>query len=97
MARYHGGDWAGLKQKLDYIEELGVTTLSISPVVKNIETDANVNGYRGLWQSTYRPRPNAHFGDLEELRSLVAAAHERDMLVVMDVVTNSMGRCSSTT
>jgi alpha-amylase len=49
MARYHGGDWAGLEQKLDYIEELGVTTLWISPVVKNIETDANVDGYHGYW------------------------------------------------
>ena len=91
MARYHGGDWAGLEQKLDYIEELGVTTLWISPVVKNIETDANVDGYHGYW-AVDLTRPNAHFGDLEELRSLVAAAHERDMLVVIDIVTNHMGQ-----
>jgi alpha-amylase len=91
MARYHGGDWAGLEQKLDYIEELGVTTLWISPVVKNIETDANVDGYHGYW-AVDLTRPNAHFGDLEELRSLIAAAHERDMLVVIDIVTNHMGQ-----
>jgi len=91
MARYHGGDWAGLEQKLDYIEELGVTTLWISPVVKNIETDANVDGYHGYW-AVDLTRPNAHFGDLEELRSLVRAAHDRDMLVVIDIVTNHMGQ-----
>lgn len=91
MARYHGGDWRGLEDKLDYIEELGVTTLWISPVVKNIETDADVDGYHGYW-AVDLTRPNAHFGDLQELRSLVRAAHDRDMLVVIDIVTNHMGQ-----
>ena len=91
MARYHGGDWVGLEQQLDYIEQLGVTTLWISPVIKNIETDANVDGYHGYW-AVDLTRPNAHFGDLNDLRSLVDAAHDRDMLVVIDIVTNHMGQ-----
>ena len=40
MSRYHGGDWQGIIDKLDYLQELGVTTLWISPVVKNVEEDA---------------------------------------------------------
>ena len=91
MARYHGGDWVGLEQRLDYIEDLGVTTLWISPVIKNIETDANVDGYHGYW-AVDLTKPNLHFGDLNALRSLVAAAHDRDMLVVIDIVTNHMGQ-----
>ena len=91
MARYHGGDWVGLEQKLDYIEDLGVTTLWISPVIKNIETDANVDGYHGYW-AVDLTQPNAHFGNLDDLRSLVRAAHDRDMLVVIDIVTNHMGQ-----
>lgn len=91
MARYHGGDWNGLDQKLDYLEELGVTTLWISPVIKNIETDANVDGYHGYWAVDLE-QPNAHFGNLDDLRGLVRAAHDRDMLVVIDIVTNHMGQ-----
>lgn len=91
MARYHGGDWTGLEQKLDYLEDLGVTTLWISPVIKNIETDANVDGYHGYW-AVDLTQPNPHFGNLDDLRSLVAAAHDRDMLVVIDIVTNHMGQ-----
>ena len=45
MARYHGGDWAGIEQNLDYLQELGVTALWISPVIKNVDTDAGVDGY----------------------------------------------------
>ncbi len=39
LARFQGGDWRGLADRLDYVKELGVTTLWISPVVKNVETD----------------------------------------------------------
>lgn len=91
MARYHGGDWRGLERRLDYLAELGVTTLWISPVIKNIETDANVDGYHGYW-AVDLTQPNAHFGNLDDLRRLVDEAHARDMLVVIDIVANHMGQ-----
>ena len=91
MARYHGGDWVGLENRLDYIQDLGVNTLWISPVIKNIETDANVDGYHGYW-AVDLTQPNAHFGNLDDLRSLVDAAHDRGMLVVIDIVANHMGQ-----
>ncbi|HEV7555308.1 MAG TPA: alpha-amylase family glycosyl hydrolase, partial [Kofleriaceae bacterium] len=34
--RYHGGDWQGVIDHLDYLQQLGVTALWISPVVKNV-------------------------------------------------------------
>ena len=44
---WHGGDWQGIIDRLDYLQELGVTTLWISPAVKNVEQDAGVAGYHG--------------------------------------------------
>ncbi len=89
--RYHGGDWQGVIDKLDYLEDLGVTALWISPVVKNVEDDAGFASYHGYWTQDFL-RPNAHFGDLTKLRELVDKAHERNILVILDVVTNHMGQ-----
>ena len=91
LARYQGGDWKGIENRLGYLEELGVTALWISPVVKNVDTDANFDGYHGYWSQDFNAT-NPHFGDLAALRSLVDAAHERDMKVVIDIVTNHVGQ-----
>lgn len=91
LARYQGGDWKGLENRLGYLDELGVTTVWISPVVKNVDTDANFDGYHGYWTQDFEAT-NPHFGDLVALRSLVDAAHQRDMKVVIDIVTNHVGQ-----
>jgi alpha-amylase len=89
--RYHGGDWQGIIDQLDYLEELGVTALWISPVVRNTEEDAGFASYHGYWTQDFI-RPNPHFGDLHKLREMVDAAHARGMLVILDVVTNHVGQ-----
>lgn len=91
LSRYQGGDWRGLEAHLDYLEALGVTTLWISPVVRNVETDADFDGYHGYWAQDLT-EANPHFGDVTELRSLTSAAHARGMKVVLDIVTNHMGQ-----
>lgn len=91
LARYQGGDWKGIEENLDYLEQLGVTTLWISPVVRNVDTDANVDGYHGYWAQDL-DEVNPHFGDIAALRSLVASAHSRDMKIVLDIVTNHVGQ-----
>lgn len=91
LARFQGGDWRGLEQHLDYFKELGVTTLWISPVVKNVETDADVDSYHGYWAQDLG-QLNPHFGSLADLRSFVASAHEKNIKVVLDIVTNHMGQ-----
>jgi len=89
--KWHGGDWKGLEDRLDYLDELGVTTLWISPVVKNVYTDAGFDAYHGYWaQDLTQPAPQ--FGDLAALQSLVAAAHGRGMKIILDIVTNHMGQ-----
>ena len=91
LARHQGGDWAGLQNRLGYLEALGITTLWISPVVRNVETDANVDGYHGYWAQDMEAT-NPHFGDIVALRSLVDAAHARGMKVIFDIVTNHVGQ-----
>jgi glycosidase len=89
--RYHGGDWQGIIDRLDYLEELGVTALWISPVVANTEEDAGFASYHGYWTQDFL-RHNPHFGDLYKLREMVDAAHARGMKVILDVVTNHVGQ-----
>lgn len=89
--KWHGGDWAGLEDRLDYLADLGVTALWISPVYRNVETDAGFDGYHGYWPQNFDAL-NPHFGDLRSMRSMVRAAHERDLLVIIDVVTNHVGQ-----
>ncbi|MBH25346.1 MAG: alpha-amylase [Myxococcales bacterium] len=88
---YHGGDWKGLQDRLPYLEELGVTAIWISPVVKNVEEDAGFSSYHGYWTQDFT-RPNPHFGDLIALREMVDAAHARGMKVILDIVTNHVGQ-----
>ena len=91
LARYQGGDWQGIIDRLDYLEELGVTALWISPIVLNVDFDAGFDAYHGYWAVDLE-RLNPHFGDLATLRRFVNAAHERGLLVILDIVTNHMGQ-----
>ena len=84
-AKIHGGDFAGAQAKLDYLQQLGVDGLWISPVVLN--ANAEYHGYAA--RDFYSIAP--HFGSLAELQSLVAACHARGMVVVIDVVVNHLG------
>jgi len=88
---WHGGDWQGVIDRLDYLEELGVTTLWISPAVKNVEIDAGIAGYHGYWTQHFQAT-NPHFGDMVKLRQLVDEAHKRDMKIILDIVTNHIGQ-----
>src|SRR5262249_43484632 len=63
----------------------------ISPVVKNVDTDAGFDGYHGYWAQDLT-QPNPHFGDVPALRRLVDAAHQKQMKVILDLVTNHMGQ-----
>jgi alpha-amylase len=91
LTRYQGGDFLGIIDHLDYLQTLGVTTLWISPIVRNVESDANLSGYHGYWTQDFL-HLNPHFGDLATLRHLVAECHRRNMKVVLDIVVNHMGQ-----
>ncbi len=91
LARYQGGDWQGIIDHLDYLEELGVTSLWISPIVLNVDYDAGFDAYHGYWAVDLE-RLNPHFGDLATLRAFVREAHRRGMSVIVDIVTNHLGQ-----
>src|SRR5208337_768996 len=44
LGKYQGGDWKGIIDHLDYLQALGITTLWISPVVQNVDSDADIDG-----------------------------------------------------
>ena len=94
---YHGGDFAGLTEKLDYLEDLGVNTIWITPIVENItddqhdaKTDTATYGYHGYWASDFTEL-NKHLGTKEEFAALLDAAHSRGMKLMVDVVLNHAG------
>ncbi len=91
LSRFQGGDWIGIINRLDYLEHLGVTTIWLSPVVKNLERTADQDGYHGYWALDFT-QTNPHFGTLTELQKLVNAAHKRKMKVLIDLVVNHTGR-----
>lgn len=91
LSRWQGGDWRGLRARLDYLEDLGVTALWISPIVRQVPRGDTQDGYHGYWAADFtslEPR----FGDEAELRALIDDAHARGMLVIVDVVINHAGR-----
>ncbi len=89
---YAGGDWAGLRDRLDYLDELGVTVLWLTAPVDNAEgafdgkCDSTYSAYHGYWPDG--EGLEEHFGDDAELRALVDEAHARDMRVLVDWVGN---------
>ncbi|MAQ18912.1 MAG: alpha-amylase [Sandaracinus sp.] len=91
LTAYKGGDWQGVIDRLDYLEELGVTALWISPIVRNVDTDAGIDGYHGYWAVDLE-KVNPHFGDLATLRRMVEECHARNIKVVLDIVTNHLGQ-----
>jgi len=90
LARWQGGDWRGLRQRLDALAALGVTTLWISPITAGIERGADQDGYHGYWPRDFTTL-EPHFGDEAELRALVDDAHARGLKVIVDVVLNHTG------
>ncbi len=96
---YHGGDLAGLAltDTLDYLQNLGVSALWITPVFKNdvLEgsgTDVNTSyaGYHGYWIIDYE-NIDPHLGTDQEFIDFVDAAHARGIKVYLDIVANHTG------
>ena len=85
---YHGGDLQGLINKLDYIKELGATTIWLTPVVDNRDTDFFGNwGYHGYWAKDLY-KVDEHLGTMEKFKELVSKAHSKGLKILLDVVFN---------
>ena len=97
---YHGGDFAGVTAKLDYLQNLGVNTIWITPIVENVKGVAvTVDGkedvpynaaYHGYWASDFT-KLNPTLGTTEEFETMINEAHKRGMRIMVDIVVNHAG------
>ena len=83
---YHGGDLRGIREHLPYLKDLGVTTLWLTPILKN-RAPQDYHGYGAV--DLYAVDP--HLGTINEYQQLVAAAHQQQMKILFDAVINHVG------
>ncbi len=75
------GDIRGITSKLDYLKELGIDVLWLSPVYQspNDDNGYDISDYQAIMKE---------FGTMEDFDEMLAAAHERGIKLVMDLVVN---------
>ena len=87
----HGGDLEGIRQHLDYLNDLGVTALWFTPVLENDSPESPWNDtYHGYATTNYY-RVDPRFGTNDDYRRLVDEAHGKGLKVVMDMIFNHCG------
>ncbi len=83
-----GGDLAGIERRLPYLRDMGITAIWITPVQTNLP-----GSYHGYWIRdflTVDPR----LGTMDDLRRLIARAHDHGIAVFLDIVCNHTGPMS---
>jgi len=95
---YHGGDLQGIIDQLPYLKELGVTALWLTPWYDNYDRLNEIEHKEGKPSTGfhgYNPQDfyavEEHFGTLEKLQQLVAAAHQSGIKIIQDQVVNHTG------
>lgn len=91
----HGGDLAGITNKLDYLKGIGVTTLWMTPLLENNmpkmqEGPHTMSGYHGYWITDHY-KIDKRFGGNDGYKSLIGKAHEKGMKIIQDAVYNHVG------
>ena len=96
---YQGGDLAGITAKINdgFFEDLGITTIWISPITQNpydawgqnVNPDTKFSGYHGYWP-IYSTVVDKRFGTEDELREMLSTAHSNHMNVILDYVANHL-------
>jgi glycosidase len=94
---YHGGDFAGIIDRIPYLQNLGVTALWITPVFENSHLSEHGSwGYHGYWPldfekvdpHLYSPKPGVPAGSKRYLKELVDQLHAVGIKVILDMVVN---------
>ena len=95
---YHGGDLAGLRQRLPYLKDLGVTAIWINPIYDNSNELNRREMYDGQPITDYHGYGavdfygvEEHFGTLGDFRALVDEAHRQGLKIILDLVANHTG------
>lgn len=84
---WHGGDLRGVDEHLDYIKQLGATTVWLTPILSNGNEKDSYHGYAAADMYAV----DSHFGTLNDYLKLVRDLHARGMKIVFDIVPNHIG------
>ena len=84
---YHGGDFKGMTAKLDYLKNLGFTSVWITPPIKQQTMQGNSSAFHGYWGLDFTTI-DPHYGSDADFKKFVDAAHSKGMKVIMDIVVN---------
>ena len=84
---YHGGDLKGLTEKLPYLDELGISAIWLTPILRNRAVQAGSAGYHGYWILDFT-EIDPHFGSNADLQNFIKQAHQRNIKVFFDIITN---------
>lgn len=95
---YHGGDFAGIRKRLPYLKDLGVTAIWLNPWYDNVNhlnereqyEEGPITDYHGYGATDFY-EVEEHFGTLAELKQLVEEAHQLELKVIQDQVANHSG------
>ncbi|MEN7549085.1 glycoside hydrolase family 13 protein [Rapidithrix thailandica] len=83
----HGGDLQGVKDKIAYMKDLGVTTVWLNPVLENDMKEYSYHGY----STTDYYKVDARYGSNEEYVAFSKQLHDQGMKLVMDIIFNHCG------
>jgi len=84
---FHGGDLQGLTQKLPYLEKLGITAIWLTPILRNQAIQGDISGYHGYWVLDFT-EIDPHLGSNNDLKHFIDQAHQRNIKVFFDIITN---------
>ena len=89
---WHGGNIRGIIEQLNYIQDLGVTAIWLTPVFENDNTPEDIDGkvydtYHGYSITNFYD-VDKHLGCIEDYCELVVEAHRRGLKVIKDIVFN---------
>jgi neopullulanase len=95
VLRRHGGDLKGIQNHIDYMKELGVTALWMTPVIENNmplnkETSGMMSGYHGYWFTDHY-KVDARLGGNNSYKELSDSLHANGMKLIQDAVYNHIG------
>jgi len=84
---YHGGDLIGLTEKLPYLDDMGVTAIWLTPVLRNRAVQADTAAYHGYWILDFT-EIDPHLGSNADLQNFINKAHQRNIKVFFDIIVN---------
>ena len=84
---FHGGDLKGLEKKLDYLKDLGISAIWMTPILRNKAIQWGGYAHHGYWIVDFT-EIDPHFGGNDDLKSLIDAAHAKGIKIFFDIITN---------